>query len=76
MTGKRLIKLLVADGWVIVRRGPHGLWLRKDFTDGARLATVKDTRERIPEGTLGAILGPKQTGLGSRGLRDLDQRIK
>ena len=74
MTGKRLIKLLISDGWSIVRESQHGLWLRKDFPDGPRFTTVKDTRERIPQGTLGQILGPKQTGLGSYGLRELEER--
>lgn len=76
MTGKRLIKLLISDGWSIVRRNSHGVWLRKDFADGPRFTTVKDTREHIPQRTLSQILGPKQTGLGSQGLKALDQKIK
>ena len=76
ITGKRLVTLLLADGWEIVRRSPHGLWMRKTTEGRTRFATVKDTREHIPPSTLGQILGPKQTGLGAQGLADMDRRVK
>lgn len=63
--------MLVADGWEIVRPTAHGLWLKKRFKSGTRFATVKDTKARLPPGTLAAILGPRQTGLGKKGLNDL-----
>ena len=52
------------------------MWLRKDSASKVRFTIVKDTRETIPQRTLGLILGPKQTGLGSQGLKDLDERAK
>ncbi len=76
MTGRRLIKLLIADNWTVVRKSAHGVWLRKDSASKVRFTIVKDTRETIPQRTLGLILGPKQTGLGSQGLKDLDERVK
>ena len=71
ITGRRLIRLLLNDGWEDVRGAAHGRWLRKVDGDRVRFTTVKDTREIIPQTTLGQILGPKQTGLGSAGLRRL-----
>lgn len=70
ITGKQLLRLLEADGWQIVRRANHGLFLRK----GSAITVLKDTRSTIPNGTLSAILGPKQTGLGREGLASLIQR--
>jgi predicted RNA binding protein YcfA (HicA-like mRNA interferase family) len=78
VTGKQLLKLLVADGWEITRRAKHGIVLRKTFSSGTRTTTritlVKNTKAVIPDGTLGSILGPKQTGLGKAGLRRLMNR--
>ncbi|MDA0987661.1 MAG: hypothetical protein O2783_00695 [Chloroflexi bacterium] len=71
LTGKQLLKMLLADGWEIKRRVPHGVFLKKRFSNTTRLTTVKDTRSYIPNGTLGAILGPQQTGIGKPGLRAL-----
>ncbi len=61
---------------VLVRQSAHGCWLKKEFPDRTRFTTVKDTRDEVPTTTLAQILGPKQTGLGSQGLKDLNQRIK
>lgn len=69
--GRQLLRLLIADGWEYVRDAPHGKWLRKRFRNETRFTTVKDDNAVIPAGTLSAILGPKQTGLGRRGLRRL-----
>lgn len=65
VTGKALIKLLLADeGYTIWRVNTHGTILGK-WVDGRMYrTTIKDNREDIPPGTLAAILGPKQTGLG------------
>ena len=71
VTGKQLLKLLMADGWEIVRQTRHGLILHKRFSNTTRITVVKDTKAVIPDGTLGSILGPKQTGLGKAGLRRL-----
>ena len=76
MTGKALIRLLVADGWVRVRSNPHGVWMRKQEEGRTRFTTVKDTRENIPQTTLSQILGPKQTGLGRDGLERLVRQHK
>lgn len=44
----------------------------KRFADGrTRRTTIQKKRGVIPDGTLGNILGPKQTGLGRDGLLDL-----
>ena len=59
-----------------MRNAPHGCWLKKEFPDRTRFTTVKDTRDDIPQTTLAQIVGPKQTGLGSQGLKDLDRSIK
>ncbi len=74
VTGKQLLKLLVADGWEITRQAKHGVVLKKRFSDATRITLVKNTRAVIPEGTLGSILGPKQTRLGKSGLRRLINR--
>ena len=46
----------------------------KRFGDRARTTTVKDTGRDIPNKTLAAILGQKQTGLGRDGLLRLIER--
>lgn len=78
VTGKQLLKLLMADGWEVTRRAKHGIFLRKRFSTATRTTTritlVKNTNAVIPDGTLGSILGPKQTGLGKAGLRRLINR--
>ena len=70
ITGKALIKLLLAEGWEIKRRSHHGMWLEKRVDGRTRHTTVKDNRETIANRTLGEILGPQQTGLGMRWLRE------
>ena len=76
MTGRKLIRLLLDDGWTIKRPSAHGRWLQKVVNGQTRYTTVKDTRKEIPPGLLAAILGPKQTGLGNEGLTALEQRDK
>jgi predicted RNA binding protein YcfA (HicA-like mRNA interferase family) len=71
ITGKQLIKLLVADGWVEGRKARHGIALTKKFGETTRVTVIPDKRASLPEGTLRAILGPKQTQLGSKGLDGL-----
>ena len=73
--GKELIKLLQKDGWVVHGHVTHGVSLRKQFADRVRVTLVQDTGAALPDGTLGAILGPKQTSLGKRGLLDLLNRF-
>ncbi len=74
VTGKRLLKLLVADGWIEARNTRHGVFLQKPFRNGIRTTVVKNSRAIIPAGTLAQILGPKQTGLTRAGLRQLIQK--
>ena len=69
VTGKELLKLLLAEGWEKVRRSRHGWWLEK-FVDGrTRHTVVKPTRTPVPWGTLNKILSPQQTGLDMAWLR-------
>ena len=74
LTGRELYRLLTADGWEVSRRAQHGVFLIKRFGDRARTTTVKDTGRDIPNKTLAAILGQKQTGLGRDGLLRLIER--
>jgi predicted RNA binding protein YcfA (HicA-like mRNA interferase family) len=71
VTGKQLLKLLMADGWEVTRQARHGVFLKKRFANATRITVVKKTTAVIPDGTLASILGPKQTGLGKTGLRRL-----
>jgi len=76
ITGRQLIRLLIQDGWEEGRRVTHGRSLHKAFPDGrTRLTLVPDKRSPLPAGTLSAILGPKQTGLGRDGLAALITRF-
>jgi len=71
ISGKTLIKLAVKGGWEIRRRATHGVSLAKRFTDRTRVTVIPDSRAPLPEGTLAAIIGPKQMGIGRKGLEDL-----
>ena len=73
--GRDLINLLIENGWSRERRDRHGWKLTKwdDQINAWRRTTVSDTTKDLPAGTLAAILGPQQTGLGSAGLRRLRQ---
>ena len=68
LSGKQLISLLQKDGWEIHGRTRHGVSLKKTVNRRTIVAIVPDTRASLPEGTLNAILGVKQTGIGKRGL--------
>jgi len=71
LSGKQLIKLLVKDSWEVKRRAKHGVSLAKLFPDRTRVTVVPDSKAPLDDGTLSAILGVKQTGIGKRGLLDL-----
>jgi len=77
ISGKQLIKLLVEnDGWKVRRkRATHGVALVKDFGDRKRVTIIPDYYVSLDEGTLAAILAPKQTNIGKRGLLDLVNRF-
>ncbi len=72
--GKQLIRLAVKDGWIVKRRARHGIALSKKFPDRARVTVIPDTRAELDEGTLSAIIGPKQMGIGKEGLFKLIDR--
>lgn len=71
ISGKKLIKLLQKDGWIIHRRTRHGIALIKVVNGCTRTTIVQDTIVSIPDGTLLDILGQKQTGIGKKGLLKL-----
>ena len=78
-TGYQLIRLLGKDGWTSKRKGRHGQVLDRWFPDDpprgrTRVTVVQRSRAVLPQGTPHAILGPKQTGLGSHGLEELIRR--
>jgi predicted RNA binding protein YcfA (HicA-like mRNA interferase family) len=68
LTGLELIKLLKKDGWIDHRQAMHGIALIKRVKDRTRVTIVPKSRAALPIGTLMAILGEKQTGLGKKGL--------
>ncbi len=74
ISGKQLIRLLKKDGWVEGRRTKHGIALTKPIGERTKVTIIPDTRAPLPEGTLQAILGIKQTGIGKRGLLELLNR--
>jgi len=76
LNGFELIKLLKRDGWVEHRQTTHGIALRKRLDDRTRIMIVPKTRATMPTGTLMAILGEKQTGLGRSGLLRLLSRYR
>jgi predicted RNA binding protein YcfA (HicA-like mRNA interferase family) len=69
VSGRRLIKALEADGWVVARqRGSH-VRLKKA---GARAALVIPVHDEIKKGTLAGIL--REAGLDAEDLRRLLER--
>ena len=74
LKGRELYRLLIADGWKFQRHTRHGDFLTKKFEDKNRTTLVKNDGRDIPNGTLAAILGQKQTGLGRDGLLRLIER--
>ena len=71
ITGVQLIRLLKKDGWIEKRRTKHGIALAKSFQDRTRVTVVPYTRAPLDDGTLAAILGPKQTCITKAGLLEL-----
>ena len=74
ISGKRLIRLAVKDGWIIKRHARHGVALSKKYTGKTRVTVIPDTRAELDEGTLSAIIGRKQMGIGKEGLFKLIDR--
>ena len=72
VTGIQLIKLLIKDGWIVKRRTNHEVSLAKKFNNRVRVTIIPTKKNQsLPSGTLGSILGPKQTNIGREGLRNL-----
>jgi len=71
ISGKQLSRLLQKDGWVIGRKTQHGISLTKSVSGRTKVTVIPDTRAALPDGTLSAILGVMQTGIGKRGLLNL-----
>lgn len=71
LSGRQLIQLLKKDGWIEHRKANHGIALKKQVADRIVVTIVPDKKGPLPGGTLSGILGPKQTGIGKKGLREL-----
>jgi predicted RNA binding protein YcfA (HicA-like mRNA interferase family) len=61
VTGNYLIELLEFDGWIIHGRSTHGVTLKKIIDGQNKVTTVPTKKGSMPDGTLGSILGVKQT---------------
>jgi len=68
ITGKQLIRLFEQDSWEVGKHATHGLSMTKRFGDRTKVVFVPDKAESLPTGTLLQIIGPKQAGLGKKGL--------
>ena len=68
ISGKRLLKILKEDGWIEDGKRTHGVAVRKTVGGVMRIAIIPTCSDSLPPGTLAAILGDKQTGLGRAGL--------
>jgi predicted RNA binding protein YcfA (HicA-like mRNA interferase family) len=71
LSGKKLIRLLEKDGWVVKRRATHGVSMTKQFSERVRVTVVPQSNALLDDGTLAAILSPKQTNIGKAGLIEL-----
>jgi len=71
ITGTQLVRLLEKDGWRQGRFSTHGLTMNKKYPDRVRVTTIPQKKSALIDYTLSLILGPKQTGIGKRGLLDL-----
>ncbi len=74
LSGKELIKILRKEGWIEHRQTNHGMALTKKKYDRTKVTIIPKSKTSLPKGTLMAILGPKQTGIGAKGLLDLLNR--
>lgn len=67
------MRLLERDGWIRGCRANHGIFFYKQFPgeNRPRTTVIPDKSAPPPNGTLAAILDPKQTGIGRAGLQAL-----
>lgn len=68
ISGPELAKLLVKDGWELDAQSTHGQTYRKMVSGELRITTIPTKTRSLCTGTLHQILGPRQTGLGRKGL--------
>jgi len=71
LSGIELISILKSNGWIEHGHRTHGLALIKRIGKRTRVTIIPNSSVSLPVGTLMAILGPKQTGLGKKGLLNL-----
>lgn len=76
ISSAKLVKLLKKDGWVFVRDCPHGDAYCKEDEGVVLVTTIPRNRKSLTPGTLSAICGNKQTGLGRAGLLALIKKHK
>ena len=76
ISGVELAKLLEKDGWKRGRTCPHGDAYSKEYPSGPRVTTIPRRTKSLTPGTLSAILGSKQTGIGRAGLLALIKKHK
>ena len=76
VTGMELIRLLEKDGWDKGRPTQHGRFFSRPRPGQTRSAStvIPVTTRSLSPALLSRILGPKQTGIGRRGLEQLIQR--
>ena len=75
ITGLQLIRLLELDDWIRrEKQTEHGVFFHKRVGGAFLSTTIPPKNDPIPDGTLSAILGSKQTKLGKDGLRDLIEK--
>jgi predicted RNA binding protein YcfA (HicA-like mRNA interferase family) len=74
ISGIELIRLLKKDDWQEGRRARHGITMTKRFDNKTRVTLIPTKGSSLPRGTLSAILGDKQTGLGKNGLLKLIEK--
>ncbi len=77
ISGKQLMFLLKKDGWQQGGRRTHAVFFSKRFLNESipRSTVIPDKSDPLPDGTLGAILGVRQTGLGKPGLQKLIEQF-
>ncbi|MBM3933944.1 MAG: addiction module toxin, HicA family [SAR202 cluster bacterium] len=76
VTGKQMIRILEKDGWTRGGQRTHGIFFHKRYPGESlpRTVIVPDKNSVLPTGTLGAILGVKQTKLGKDGLEEVIEK--
>jgi len=74
VSGPALGRLLKEDGWKPGRIATHGQVYTKTVNDTTLVTVLPLRTDLLPEETLAAILGPKQTRLGKAGLRRLIEK--